>query len=566
MQNIYGQDEETRNAIVRIPEGFAENAGNTLYAWLGSLWRDIHRGEGMVRGLQSARGIQLAQMYVDILEAVRLQDRFGAPVFHKELWHPIVIRKSRRDKAQENLLTIGEGDLKIGPQPAGSDYGEGTVFQMGKMAGFEQFVTYPIEAKIAGGAVSIVDNIVNPTVFMERGIDFEIRNNSIIFRKEHDPVGPDSAFDRFDLPDMIVGEDGTKYPDVETVLWASDVLIDRNYVADHLSYAIGSNAPSSDVVKRILNAAWSSIASGLTPELVKTLLAAMLNVPVIQRERETVIDILEEKDDDRLVARVIQTDCGTYRISPKAMIRNGIHIGSVLRRGELLDETVRIYPFLNVESNQADSFSVSLEQDVPSVVLAPEIIRARTEYGVYAMWKESDVKIDSVRAFDANGNPRLYFDVGGTDADVAAFWSDIWSNAEKSGVSMADILGVSVIDGQIEPSQISPARFILRNLVGANTLFVVVDKSQADDVSLIRDPMFFDILSDVVPSAMRIFIVEHDSVGDEDRMDMGTAAETEFLAAALPKVTDCQRKVGERVIMRMVRPSPVKIRSKKEEK
>ena len=104
MDNIYSQDELSRNSIVELPEGFAEKSGDTLYSWLGSLWRSVHMGDGMVRGLQKARGIRLAQLYLDILEAAKLQDRNGMPVFHRELWHPIVLRSSERDTAQENML------------------------------------------------------------------------------------------------------------------------------------------------------------------------------------------------------------------------------------------------------------------------------------------------------------------------------------------------------------------------------------------------------------------------------------------------------------------------------
>ena len=69
MEDIYSQGELERNSIVAVPEGYARDAGNTLYSWLGSIWRDLNRGDDMVRGLQSARGIRLAQLYVDAMEA-----------------------------------------------------------------------------------------------------------------------------------------------------------------------------------------------------------------------------------------------------------------------------------------------------------------------------------------------------------------------------------------------------------------------------------------------------------------------------------------------------------------
>jgi len=547
MENIYGQTEQERNSIVQLPEGYAEKAGNTLYSWLGSLWRGLHKGDGMVRGLQAARGIRLAQMYLNILEAAKLQDRNGAPVFHRELWHPIVVRLSQRDTAQANMLHMGGDDKKIGPQPDGSEYGEGTVFKMGRLANYEDYVTYPVDAEIVGGAVTIVDNIVNPTVFMEQGPDkdFVIRDHSIIFHKSNDPLRDGSPFDRYDIPGF--DKDDPSRSDMEAVLWASDVLIDKNYISDHISYVLGADAPSSGLVKRILNAAWSSVTSGLTPELVKTLMAAMLNVPVIQTDKETVVDIVSEDDG----STTVYTDVGQYRISPKARLRKGLHSGSVLVRGDLLDESLRIYPFLNPGAWDLvdDLYSVPFRQDIPSVVLPSAILRARTEFGVYATWDEVEVK---------GSGDKLYFDLGGTKKDVIAFWEDVWANAKASGRSMESILGPA-------GSVISPAEFMIKNLVGANTLFVVVDRSQVDDTSLMRDPMFFDMLSSVVPSAIRLFLVEHNGVGGDDKADLGEASEDTFLAAALPRAADDSPEAGEGVFFRFVRPAPAKVRARKEE-
>ena len=567
MENIYGQTEHERNSIAEIPEGFADKAGNTLYMWLGSLWRSLHEGYSMIRGLQSARGIRMAQMYLNILEEAKLQDRNGAPVFHRELWHPIVIRLSRRDTAQENMLEIGI-DGNMGEQPEGSRYGEGTVFLLGKLANLKDYATYPVEADIVGGAECIVDNILNPTVRMEHGKDFEIRNNTIIFHRDNDPLGPDSKFDRYDIPGLVDGS-GNPISDMEAVLWASDVLIDKDYVANHISYALGADAPSSDVVKRILNAAWSSVTSGLTPELVKTLLAAMLNIPVIQHDVEKVRSILIEKDaDGNAVSRIVQTDMGTYRTSLKATLRKEVVPGAKLVRGDLLDESVRIYPFMNRvstampdESSSSSEdmqlnislqtpFSVPFEEDIPSVIIPSSMIRARTEYGVYAMWGEEEVKRDEAG--------RLYFNIGGRDQDVKAFWEDVWGRAESSGIKMDAVLGG-------EGSKVSPAAFFLKHLIGANTIFIVVDRSQIDDVSMMRNPMFFDMLSDVVPSAIRLFLVEHRSVGDGDIAQMDEASEACSLAAALPEATDVAESSGEQVLMRFFRPPPAHVRGKREE-
>lgn len=566
MENIYGQTENERNSIVELPDGYAEKSGNTLYSWLGSLWRGLHKGDWMIRGLQESRGIRIAQLYLDVLEAAKLQDRYGAPVFHRELWHPIVVRLSKRDTSRENMLKIGI-DGVLGEQGEGSVYGEGTELFLGRPANFENYVTYPIDEDIAGGAVTIVDNIVNPSVFMERGPgkDYEIVDGSIVFHRDNDPLGENSKFDRYDIPG-VVDEDGEEVSDMEAVLWASDVLFDRNYIADHISYALGANAPSSDVVKRILNAAWSSTASGLTPELVKTLLAAMLNVPVIQNDMETVKWISVENDEDgNPVSRIVSTDRGSYRVSLKAKIRKDVVPGAVLARGDLLDESIRIYPFTDrvsvvipddsSSSSSSDCtemsvsattpYSMPIEEDIPSITIPPSMIRARTEYGLFAMWDVVEVKKDSME--------RLYFDIGGKESDVLAFWEDVWKRSEESGVGMESVIGK-------EGTKLSPAAFFLKNVVGANTLFVVVDRAQVDDASMMRDPMFFDMLSAVVPSAIRLFLVEHRSVGGDDLIDLGGLNETDKVSAALPNSVDVAEDRSELVHMRFFRPPPAHVR------
>lgn len=576
MDNVYVQDALSRNSITTIPDGFAENAGNILYSWLGSLWRSIHTGDKMVRGLQGARGVRLAQLYLDMLEAASLKDRNGAPVFHRELWHPIFIRKLERDTAQENFLKAGM-DAVLGPQKEGSDYGEGRILKMGMIAEYEKFVTYPVDSKIVGMAASIVDNIINPTVSMEHDKDFIFRDGAIVFPRDEDPLAKESPFEKYDIP--VDGHDPDDC-DTECVLWASDVLIDRNYVSDHISYAIGADAPSTDIVKRIVNAAWSSIASGLTPELIKTLMAAMLNIPVIQNEKETIIYIEDELDNDgNRISQLVHTDLRKYRVSTKAKLRARAYPGATLVRGDLLDESLRVYPFLNGIGNEGDGssggadsdvffrteYSIPVPEDIRSVVLPSDILRVKTRHGVYAMWGESEVKV----ADDGNEN-HLYFDIGGSEDDVAAFWHDIWSTADRTGRKMSDFIGK-------KGSKVSPAWFFIKNLIGANTMFVVVDATQIDDPSKMHDPMFFGMLRSAVPSAIRLFVVERGAVGDEHDMDRNSNEST-FLAAVLPEVVERMSyrgelgldgrtpSFGDTVRARFVRPSPKKIKGRKEEK
>ena len=219
-----------------------------------------------------------------------------------------------------------------------------------------------------------------------------------------------------------------------------------------------------------------------------------------------------------------------------------------------LDESVRVYPFLTnpdvAHIEALTGFSVPVDQDIPSVPLPPGVLRVNTEFGVSAMWADSIIKADPSGTDDS---PHLYFDRVGAAADVRSFWEGIWADADAKGIKLSNVIG-SV------GTTISPAQFMLKNLVGANTLFIVVDASQIDDISMMRNAMFFDMLRNVVPSAIRIFVVEHHSVQDpKDEINLGDMAE-EVLPSVQMLVKSEVAPREECVIMRLVRSRPKLVR------
>jgi hypothetical protein len=517
MTNIYNKTEFERNSIQDVPAGYIDNAANDLYRFLGSFWRNVHEGEAFLKGVSKVRGIKLAQFYLDLLESLRLQDRKNMPVFHRELWKPLIIRKSQQNKAQENVLKLG-GDMVIGPQDAGSKYGEGTVLGIGSLAGLEGYVTYPVEEEIDTIVSGIANNVINPTVSYKVAHDFPsddvvYMNGTLIFPVDKDPFAEGSGFETYDVGDIVEGK-----ADQETVLWASNVLIDKDYVSDHMAYALGIDCKSSDVAKRILNAGWDSINCGLTPELFRTLVAALLNIPVIQESSETVSGIVEEGG----VAKVV-TDRHTYTMYANAKLRDCVKSGAELHRGDFLDQAVKVYPLLTDVSAEklvgTTEYAEILKLDVPVVSMPRSILRTKTSNGLAVDWTPTPILWDG--DLDANGNRKLYFKIGGPEEDVEAFWKDTWERAERENVNLDDLFAACEYTESSESSssdadwQIIPAAFFLQNMLGANTLIVTLDRSQVEDVSLLREQMFFDIINKVMPSGMRLFFIEHVAVGDK---------------------------------------------------
>lgn len=518
MTDVYNKTVFERNSVQDVPQGFIDAASENLIRFLGSFWRNIHEGREFVRGLQRVRGIKAAQFYLDLLESLKLQDRRGLPVFHRELWKPLVIRYSGRNHAQENILRLG-GGATLGPQEEGSKYGEGAELHVGSLAGLAGYVTYPVEGDITAIVSGISNNVLRPTVTYKVSQDFPgdgesvvYMNGTLIFPEDKDPFAKGSGFEVYDVVDDVRDSDKA---DRETVLWASDALVDRSYVADHMSYALGITCQSTDVAKRILNAGWDSMNCGLTPELLRTLLAAILNVPVIQEAEETVRTVTTEADGTKRVA----TDKNTYTVYKGAKLRDCVVQGAVLHRGDLLDQALKIYPLLTDLSEEklanTTEYADILRTDVPVLTVPRTLLRMRTANGLAVDWTPADVLWHD-GDLDANGHRKLYFRVTGPEDDVSAFWEDVWAQAERDGVDLDEVFSECEPEGSSsdEPWQIVPAEFFLRNMLGGNTLIVTMDRSQVEDSSLIRDQMFFNIVNSVVPSGMRLFFVEHVSMGD----------------------------------------------------
>lgn len=521
MKDAYNRTTFERNSIQTVPEGYIDHEANDLFKFMGSFWKNVHQGRDFIRGIQQVRGIRLAQHYLDLLETLKLQDRRGLPVFHRELWKPLRLRKSSADSSRANLLKLDNG-MVLGEQPAGSKYGEGTELAIGGKGTLEGYVTYAVEDDIVEIVSGIANSVINPktvykvsTEFPNAEADVIYKDGTLIFPVANDPFREDTTFDVYDVADDI---DGELVQDQEVVLWAADALIDKKYLADHMAYALGINCPSSELAKRIINAGWDALNCGLTPELIRTLFAAMLNIPVIQESEERILRILNTDDEKTVV-----TNRHTYTLYSKAQLRDTVRIGSTLHRGDILDKSVKIYPILtDVDAKnltELTEYADTLEDDIPVLTLPKSILRTQTAYGLSVEWNPT--RVEDTGELDANGHRKLWFEIGGEEEDVIAFWKDVWDHAERNNIDLETYFNdcqpvEQALGSSPEEWQIVPAKFFLKYMIGGNTLIVTVDTEQVEDDSCLRNPMFFDLLTEALPSGMRLFCIEHKTVEDDD--------------------------------------------------
>lgn len=541
---------ELGSSTPSVPPESGSVIANTLFKWLGSFWSDIYEDDGFAKSLQSARSLRAAQLYLDILEAANLKDRSNAPVFHRERWYPIVVRRSWRNTSKSTALKLGsKEDAKLGDQNPNDEkdrvYPKGTVFRLGgKEYSFKDIVVYPVSTDIKKIPSCIVDNIAAPKVVLHSNTDFLLMDGALALVSKYDPFGDGSPFPKFELdPDDPDGP-----VDYETVLWASDALFDKDLVYGHLGYAIGLPTESTELYKRVVNAVWNTVSDGAAPRMLKALLAAICGVPTIRNEKERVEQILRLKDRIQVV-----TDKEVYTLNPEAELRPSVKPGSVLGMFDTIESSVKVYPYVTDTSKMEGytEFADKFESDVPVLDLPPAFFRSDVEDGFSVGWDERDIVC---HGFDKNGNPKLSFQLEGSELDNDIFWGDVWSTYEDLGVSME-----SCFDGYLDDTlyadgktvgRISPIKFFLRHLVGANTLIITIRTDTIADDAPLYDPKFFATVRECIPSYVRLFFIEHESVRstkeDGYEYDMEDASSEEEDVYAFEESFDEARLTGKR--------------------
>ncbi len=439
--------------MISISQSKLTEVFNRLYSWIGSFWSKIYTDPAFIQHIQEGRALRVAQLYLDLLENLKLMDRRNLPVFHRERWYPIIIRKSEEGTGDINSLRMGEENhAVIGEQGEGSIYGEGTELYIGTAAKFLDVETYPIHGKVDNVVTCIVDSIINPKTILRKGTDFILGYNCIGIYKEHSPFKGDSTFPKFEMIDK---------PDVETVLWGCDAIIDQDYVNDYLGYIIGAAVESSESGKNIVNSYWDML-NYANPQYLSELLGNLCHVPFIKEDEETVATVLEN---------AVITDKNVYRFDDYTPeYRDKIVSGAKLKRGEYLDTAIKILPFL---TDLSKNMEFDPQEVLPEVYIPAAITRDGIGFSV--TWEEM------------------------AKADFGA----------KYGVS-TEICNQVAVDGKIVP-----AKFFLENLIGANTLFIILDSAKLKDAPIYQGT-YYKLVEETVPKYIRVAMISSASLGSDD--------------------------------------------------
>ena len=406
-----------------------------LLRLLGGFWSDTYQGQDFLGEALLARANLTGQTFDRLQEAIDCRSRLDVPLFRKENWRYLSIKKS----------TVASFPNMYGEAVA---YGEGALY--GKRSASLPFV-YPIDEELFDCKL-ITNRLSESSVNLVSGLDFIIDENLNVIRLKANP------FDNTEFQSQFL-DDG----DEEVILWMYRPKIDRQYVYQHFGYVIDMWAKTSQEYKDLVNNIYDSLVLGTSVGKTLDAISLATGIP-FAKGNETVVDISEDRHN-----KLVLTDKNVYKLSPRAVVT--VSIGDALSVDQSITNALEFFEF-NRGIVPESVVGISLFKDLlPGDYLSE--IGFKNEL--------TDLIVETT----LDGKTKVSFEIGGHPFDVEAFWDDVHNRGLASGKTLANLLDTRV-NKEGEPSasnlpkQINPFGFLVQNVL-RHGAFIVKVKAEAVD-------------------------------------------------------------------------------------
>ena len=499
--------------------------GDLVYRWLGRFWQTVFQDDLLIKRYQSGQGLLSTQLYLNFLETLNLYDRNTVPVYHRERWRMFTLKESQKNTGNAAAVQLGSEFVPvIGPQLE-LPFQVNDTYVVGGYTKRVGTTTYPLDAaNVADVITALTDDIVKPARMLLRDVDFRIEQNTVVFLNNNDPF-------TLGFPTReVTAADGTV--DREVAVWAVDTMFDVDYTFNFMGYVLGMRDKSSEFYARYLNALWDMYNWGTRLSMFQSGIAAMLDEPFVIEDVETVTQIITDEN-----LQVI-TDKNVYTLPSGAVLVANLQVGTVLHKGDLLSDTIRIYTNIDPSRLSAGNDVARLKIDINALFLTPGFFRTQLRWGLGLSWQLEDI---TYHGDDSNGNPKLSFTVYGAQDDIDGFWSDFWQYCEVNHID-----GRTCFDGYLRGKllsvdgavwgTISPLEYFLYQFLKANLMFIVVDSVRLSERGR-QSLHLLNALKQVIPSHVCFFVVERQTVSPVT-YDMGATMTDVSLPAVASTVKD----------------------------
>jgi hypothetical protein len=442
----------------------------TLLGLLGSFWTNVYQGSALTEELVHAQAQLEAQAHLTLLELAASVSRFDVPVFHTRNWHMLTLVESDLNTGSSAIPTY-DGTLTYG---GGHSYGQPLSLPQS---------AWDLPSGMKDGSL-VMNRITRPSVTMVKDVDYQITDDSIIFR--------DNPFDNPLIPkrDIYVGDAVT---DRELALWVFRGSFDWQNVYNQFGYVLELFLESGDNYRTLVNAIFDAMVQGTTVRHIRTALSAMTDIPLVIETQETVEQLLTDAN-----RKLVVTDQHVYEFSVNDTFE--VEVGDLVEAGDTLTTGLGFFDF--------GDGSVPASTVVSGVALGRGLLTA----GFFAelVFENEDKAL--VVETDDDGYTRLSWEISGWPGDVEEFFDSLHARGLAEGQTLAHLLDertnkVGEPGASNLPATINPLEFLCENIFRNHAFLVTVEAS-----SMGRNALGFNsakILRKIIPpQTLMILAVE----------------------------------------------------------
>jgi photosystem II stability/assembly factor-like uncharacterized protein len=402
-------------------------SSRVLFDALGSFWHRLFADKGQLVALYQGTEEQLGQAYLDTLETVLCRTIATTPLFHKEHWKSVVLREEARIEPpvgyaiaweldapltgakllQNNILNpalvFEEGDFAFSRD--GTTYSVAFKTDISATAGIPKRTVDVVSKKLKAGVEGTVTDATTFTctgAFNPLYAGAKLKVGSPAFPGEYtiaaateDTLTVSPAFPSAGPVGKLSWEVWSKSTGYRLSLWAAEVAVERNYLADTYGTLISEVRPSSETYRSLIRGVFQYFVLGAALKRLEAALNVIHGIPVAQVDGEAITAIN---------ANVITTDIGEYTIVPATVVRTDLVVGQTLRAFEPLSVAFEVVDYL---SNPTWWWDIAIPEDaLRTIERAGGAGREQVSTALSYLTYGSDEPAD---ATDYYGDPELYY-------------------------------------------------------------------------------------------------------------------------------------------------------------
>lgn len=446
-----------------------QESGQKLAGHLGSFWSELYSGADVIARFCSARGWQSRANINDLLVAVDCLSRRRAPLIKKEA---IRLLSLRRGDQKPFIAKFGAAGVLFGD---GGTYGGQRETDLWAW----ELPTDLVEVGAIANRLASPEygNADQSQIVWTSGVDYtvDVERGLLVFR--HNP---------FDNADIAVSPNLDDDDDDIVNLWMLGAAYAVSYVSD-MHDIVGLPSGTTEHHRLAVCAAVDCIMRGPTRKSQYEMIEAIFGLPLCKGV-ETVEVVSKNTN-----GYCIVTDKNVYKSLDVETI--SVAVGDILSAGDTFTPVFKVY----------DLRTGDVPVDLTEITIPNKLLLG--DFAGDLTFTNTDVPL--VVETDSDGFTEVSFEIDGSAADVALFWSTTHANGKAEGRTLAHLLDTrtnksSEPTADNLPATVNPAEFVVKNVLRNNAVLVKIDEDYIPDTALGLSKI--DLLEYVVPPHVVVLV------------------------------------------------------------